>query len=98
MMNARYNFVGLSGINLDRLRLKGVIFPISAVSSTPFHLLYVVDILVFLIPHKPDLRRLQGLRRLYQDSSGQSFNLQKIQLFLGNYNARSENMVASLED
>lgn len=48
-------------INLERLRLEGVIFPIITVSSTPCHLLYKDDILVFLKAHKPGLRRLQRL-------------------------------------
>ena len=83
-------------INLQRLIFEGVIFPVSAVSFTLCHMLYADDILVFLKAHKLGLQRLQGLLRLYQDSSGQSFNLQKSQLFLGNFNARRANMVSSL--
>lgn len=86
----------LLSISSDRLGLKTAIFPISTVSFTPCHLLYVDVILVFLKTHKLGLRRLQGLLRLYQDSSGQTFNLQKSQLFLGNCNARRANIVSGL--
>lgn len=55
----------LLSINLDGLRLKTPIFPISIVSFTSCHLLYAYDILVFLKTHKTGLQRLQGLLRLY---------------------------------
>lgn len=62
-------------INLEKLRLEGAIIRISATSSSPCHLLYADDILIFLKAHKASLRRLQGLFNLYQDSSGQRINL-----------------------
>lgn len=83
-------------LKLDLLRSGGHIAPISPVSSTPCQLLYVDDILLFLEAHKSGLRRLQDLLRLYQDSSGQCFNLQKSFLFLGKCNARNTNMVTGL--
>lgn len=81
---------------MERLRQEGAIFPISASSSFPCHLLYADAILIFLKAHKASMWKLQGLLSLYQDSSGQSFNLLKSQLFLGNCNARRANMVSGL--
>ncbi|XXG42272.1 hypothetical protein AAC387_Pa01g2591 [Persea americana] len=83
-------------LKVERLRLEGSIAPISSVSSTPCHLLYADDILLFLKAHKPGLRTLQSLLRLYQDSLGQNFNLQKSQLFIGDCNVRRKNMVSGL--
>lgn len=53
--------------------------------ALPHVIYYVDDILVFL-----------KVLRLYQDSSGHSFNLQKRQLFLDNCNVRQANMVHGL--
>lgn len=73
-------------INVEALRLDNSIVPISPVQSTPCHLLYADDIPLFLKAAKRSLRTLKGLLSLYQDSTGQQFNLQKSQLFVGKTN------------
>lgn len=81
---------------VEDLRLEGFILPISQVSSTPCHLIYADDILVFLKGFKRGMRRLHYLLHLYQDSSGQCFNLQKSYLFLGKCSARKASMISGL--
>lgn len=81
---------------MDTLRSEGVIVPISPVKETPCHLLYADDIMFFLKAIKKSLRRLQCLLNLYQDSSGQSINLQKSQLFVSKGARRRANMIADL--
>ena len=59
-------------LNVDILRLEGVIVPISLVHATPCHLLYADNILFFLKAIKSGQRHLQCVLNLYQ---GQFFNL-----------------------
>lgn len=58
---------------MDLLRKGGTIIPISPVSSTPCHLLYTDNIMLFI-----KAKKLKDMLKLYQDSSGQCFNLQKV--------------------
>lgn len=62
-------------LNVEVLRQAGATVPVSLVHSTPCHLLYADDIFLFLKVHKRGLRRLLDLLKLYQDSTGQCFNL-----------------------
>lgn len=83
-------------LKVEGLRLEGAIVSVSPVQPTPRHLLYADNILIFLKAYKRELRRLLDLLSTYQDSSGQCFNLQKNQLFLGKYSVTRASMVTRL--
>ncbi|XXG63642.1 hypothetical protein AAC387_Pa05g1782 [Persea americana] len=81
-------------LHIRQLRASGKIVSISPVPSTPCHLLYANDILLFLKAFKPGLRHIQELLLKYQASSGQCFNLQKSNLYLGKCSARRAHMIS----
>ena len=83
-------------LNMGTFRLEGKIFLVSPTSLTPCHLHYADDIMVFCEATKRSPRSLQGLLNLYQDSSGQLFNHQKSQLFVGKISTRRANQIAGL--
>ncbi|XXG49473.1 hypothetical protein AAC387_Pa02g3651 [Persea americana] len=83
-------------LQVEKLRIKRAITPISPVSSTPYHLFYADDMLFFLKAKKKDLTRLSAVLKAYRDSSKQIINLQKSHLFLGNCNTRRTHMVTKL--
>ena len=82
-------------LQIDGLKQLGKIVPISLVQSTPCHLLYADDILLFMKAYKRGLSIIKEILSKYQASSGQRFNLQKSKLFLGKCNARRAHMVSS---
>lgn len=83
-------------LQLVMLKTSGAIVPISPVPSTPYHLLYADDILLFLIAHESGLRSAQELLTEYQASFGQRFNFQKSQLSLGECFAMQAHMITGL--
>lgn len=83
-------------LQIEGLKQLGKIVPISSVQSTPCHLPNVDDILLFMKAYKRGLSNIKEILSKYQASSGQEFNLQKSQLFLGKCNARRAHMVSSL--
>ena len=70
--------------------------PISAVLSTPCHLLYTYDILLFFRARKARLRNIQMLLSKYKASSSQCFNLQKSNLYMGKCSARRAQMISKI--
>lgn len=83
-------------LHIKLLKSSGKIEPISPVPSTPCHLLYADDILLFLKARKAGLRHIYGLLLMYQSSSGLNFNLQKSSLYLGKCSASRAHMVSGL--
>ena len=83
-------------LHIEQLRSSGKIVPISPVPSTPCHLLYADDIMLFIKAHKSGMRHLQGLLSQYQASSGQCFNLLKSNLHLGKCSARRARYISEL--
>ena len=83
-------------IHIQQLRLQGKIHSISKVHSSPCHLLYVDDILLFVKNSFSNLRSLQDPLSSYQSLAGQMFNLQKSQLFLRRCNHRRKRKISSI--
>lgn len=83
-------------LQIEQLRSSRRIVPISPVPSTPCHLLYADDILLFLKAHKSGLRSIKDLLSKYQTSYGQCFNLQKSFRFLGNCSFRRAHMISGI--
>ncbi|XXG84671.1 hypothetical protein AAC387_Pa10g2137 [Persea americana] len=81
---------------LHSLQNQGLFLPLSKVSSTPCHLLYAKDILIFMQGKASSVLILQDLLATYWSAAGQFFNLQKSQLLIGKSGSRRKRKISSI--
>lgn len=82
-------------LHLHSLQTKRIIHPLSTVPSTPCHLLFADDILIFMKGATQSVRALQDLLELYQTASGQFFNLYKSLLKFGKCGRRRKRKISA---
>ncbi|XXG88987.1 hypothetical protein AAC387_Pa12g1096 [Persea americana] len=82
-------------LHIQNLQSQGIISPLSTVLSTPCHLLYAHDIIIFMKGASSGVFAMQDLLDLYQSSSGQHFNLLKSQLIFGKCVHRRKSRICS---
>lgn len=84
------------GPNIQHLLTNYLISPLSKVPFTPCHLFYADDILIFLTVHKKGLLALKEVLASYQFNSGQSINIRKSNVFLGNCIRRTKKQILAI--
>ncbi|XXG76899.1 hypothetical protein AAC387_Pa08g1162 [Persea americana] len=85
-------------LHLHNLQNQGLFLPLSKVPSTPCHLLYADDILIFMKGVASSVLILQDLLETYQSARGQFFNLQKSQLHLGKCSTRRISSILGIQE
>ena len=83
-------------LNFSSLQRERKIYHVSPIHSTPCHLFYADDILIFLKAPTRSLQIIKNLLDYYQRATSQVFNLSKSKLFMGRSSPSKQHSICSI--